>query len=98
MPPKLLPSGSQGNSWALIDLSNVNNLNPAIDSIPRFQGIQKLILSKAGGLDVGLEIMLEDSPVHLVMTPPSPSRTKGAQDAGLAHSGLARSSMVASMA
>ena len=38
-----------------------------------------------------------DAP-YLVITPPSPIRTKGAQDVGLARSGLVRSSIVASMA
>jgi hypothetical protein len=37
-------------------------------------------------------------PTHLVRMPPSPTRTKGAQDVGLAHSGLVRSSIVASIA
>ena len=34
---------------------------------------------------------------YLVITPPSPTRTKGAQEVGLAQSGLARSSMTAIM-
>ena len=37
-------------------------------------------------------------PTHLVMAPPSPTRTKGAQDVGFPHSGLVRSSIMASMA
>jgi hypothetical protein len=35
---------------------------------------------------------------YLVIAPPSPTRTKGAQDEGLAHSGLSRSLIVASIA
>ena len=66
--------------WAA--LSRIKSVSIYVQPIQLIVKVEKLNKSVWGG---STNIV---APVHLVMTPPSPTGTKGAQVVGLAHSGF----------